>query len=114
MPTIESLEAKRASLHSHLEQHIGQINRINGAVSLLDDLIAEQQAEDEARETAAETDALASHLSHDAPPIAPDVQAPIPLSDTYSGFDEPLFKTGNMKPPAPFTPPFRADDSDAA
>ena len=75
MPTLESLEAKRTSLRAQLEQHVGQINRINGAVALLDDLIAEQQAEDEARETVdEELNAIwrrKVNTSHDAPPPFP-------------------------------------------
>lgn len=42
--SIESLQKKRADLCAAREQFVGQINRTNGAIDLLDDLIAEAQA----------------------------------------------------------------------
>lgn len=39
---MTTLAEKRASLHASLEQHIGQVNRHNGAIAVLDELIAEE------------------------------------------------------------------------
>lgn len=47
---LDSLQKKRADLMSQLEQHVGQINRINGAVAVLDDLILEVRQEEETRQ----------------------------------------------------------------
>lgn len=105
MPTLESLQSKRKSLASQQEQHVALVNRIGGAIALLDDLIKEQEAEEastwkaaagvpyERRFTREAFDAL--DVSHDAPPIAPDPD---------------YIPTGNMTPPAPFV----AGESDAA
>jgi hypothetical protein len=48
------LTAKRATLLQLIEQHVGQINRINGAVAQLDELIGEleREAEKEREEAA--------------------------------------------------------------
>lgn len=46
MPTPEALTAKRAALSDHLVQFVGQVNRINGAIAVLDELLAEVAAEE--------------------------------------------------------------------
>lgn len=46
MANLSSLQKKRADLCAAREQYVGQINRTNGAIDLLDDLIAEAQQEE--------------------------------------------------------------------
>lgn len=41
---IKALQTKRAALISSQEQLVGQINRVGGAISVIDELIAEQCA----------------------------------------------------------------------
>jgi hypothetical protein len=72
MSNLSSLQKKRADLCAAREQYVGQINRTNGAIDLLDDLILEHKAAEE------EEEALAVLSSYDI--------APIPMSETYSGF----------------------------
>lgn len=43
------LQKKRADLYATIETLVGQINRTNGAIALLDDLIAEQAQEEAER-----------------------------------------------------------------
>lgn len=81
MPTIETLQAKRAALVASQEQLIGQINRVGGAISVIDELVSEQQAawEEEARE--AEPISLGGidrspNPSWNAPPTAAPAIAP--------------------------------------
>lgn len=47
MPTLTSLQAKRADLSASLEQYMALANRTNGAIAVLDDLIAEAREEDD-------------------------------------------------------------------
>lgn len=44
----QHLEAKRGALEKSLEQLVGQINRVNGAIAVVDELIADQDARDSA------------------------------------------------------------------
>lgn len=48
-----SLQTKRDHLHASLEQLVGQINRTNGAIAVLDELLKEE-AEKREREAAAQ------------------------------------------------------------
>lgn len=51
---MTTLAEKRAALHASLEQHIGQVNRHNGAIAILDELIAEEAAREAAEAAVAE------------------------------------------------------------
>jgi hypothetical protein len=73
--TVESLQSKRSDLLTQSEQHIGQINRINGAIALLDDLILEMQ----------------QNLAAPAAPAATGMMPPAPrplLPVTYEALEE--------------------------
>jgi hypothetical protein len=64
MPTIEQLQAKRGALIANLEQIVGQANRLNGAVAVIDELLKEAADEAEAAPPAP------------APPLAPETLPP--------------------------------------
>lgn len=79
---MTTLAEKRASLHASLEQHIGQVNRHNGAIAILDELIAEEAERASAMERAGIHDFQGNPLtmeqmdaSEDAPP--PPFYSPI-------------------------------------
>ncbi|XUM19788.1 hypothetical protein ACRAVF_19165 [Bradyrhizobium oligotrophicum S58] len=55
--TIEHLNTKRAALQASLEQLVGQVNRVSGAIAVIDELLQEMRAiAQEKRKEAAELD----------------------------------------------------------
>lgn len=79
------LQGKRAALVANQEHLLGQINRVGGAIAVVDELLAEQAQED-AKETAepalngcGDPDCAYDTLeAPDAPPTAPEMLPIVP------------------------------------
>jgi hypothetical protein len=96
---LASLTSKRADLQSNLEQLVGQINRTNGAIAVLDDLIRE-----EGERLAQEAECDVAFHENVLDQMAPAVLAPRGTGDS----DEPL--AAALSPPlAPEMLPVRYD-----
>lgn len=114
MLTVESIRQKAADLSAQLEQHVGQINRINGAVAVLGDLIKEmQEAEQVAKATSATKEFLAFHDAsmvgdpthwgtHEGAAAAPDAPS---LAYADSDVIDPLGYDRMFQAAAPSAPP---------
>ena len=48
MITSEHLQSKRGALQASLEQLVGQVNRVNGAIAVIDEMLAEATEREQA------------------------------------------------------------------